>query len=82
MRKPNSNLRSVSIQNYKIILRDTFKWTWNVILRALYSFDCGLMDLQFRFYNPKHFVSEVTLDESSAFPSCCHKGKSKLSAVS
>jgi hypothetical protein len=81
--RPNANLNSVhSIQNGEIILRDTFKCALNVIPRTFNSFDCGLMDLQCRFCNAKHFESEVTLGERTAFTSCCHKGKAILPALS
>ena len=81
--RPNANLNSVnSIQNDEIILRDTFKCALNVIPRNFNTFDCGLMHLQCRFCNAKHFESEVTLGERTAFTSCCHKGKAILPALS
>ena len=71
-----------NVQNEEVILRDTFKCTWNVIPKVFCSYDCGLMDLECRFCNAKHFESEVTLGDRTAFTSCCHKGKAILPPLS
>ena len=73
MGRLNANLNSITVQNNKIILRDSFKCLLNV-LRAFNSFDCVMGDLQCRFCNANHFEFEVTLSERIAFTSYCHKG--------
>lgn len=50
-----------------MILRDTFKCALNVIPNVSLSYNCGLMDLECRFCNAKHFESEVTLGDRTAF---------------
>ena len=50
--------------------------------KFFYSYDCGLMDLECRFCYAKHFESEVTLGDRTAFTSCCQKGKAILSPLS
>lgn len=55
-----------------MILRDAFKCALNVIPNVFLSYDCGLMNLECRFCNAKHFESEVTLGDRTAFTSCCH----------
>ena len=45
MCSPNANLSSASIENDEIILRNAFKYAFNVITRVFNRFDCGLMDL-------------------------------------
>lgn len=78
--RPNVNLNS--LQNDEIIFIDSFKCALNIIPRIFNSFDCGLMHLQCRFCNAKHFESEVTLGDRTAFTSCCHKSKAILPALS
>ena len=56
-------------------LREAFKCAQNVIPKVFDSYDCGLIGLECRFCNPKHFESEVTLGDRTAFTPCCHKCK-------
>ena len=59
LRRTNASLNRVSIQNNEIILTNTFKFVLNFISKTFESFDYGLINLQFMFWNAKHFKFEV-----------------------
>ena len=71
-----------NVQNDKVILRDSFKYARNVIPKVFYNYNCGIMNLECRFCNAKHFEPEVTLGDRTAFTSCFHKGKAILPPLS
>ena len=80
--RPNANLKNLNIQNYEIILKDTFKGVLNVSPKTFNCFGCESMDLKNKFCNAKHFKFQITLSERPAFTSCCRNDKAMLPAFS
>lgn len=63
------------------ILPDSFKCALNIVPRNFESFDCGLMNLICQFCQAKHFMSEITQNNRTAFTLCCHKGKVRVPSL-
>lgn len=71
------NRMRVNQQDVIIIpnLIDSFKCALREVPREFCFSDIGLMNLECRFCYGKHFRSEATQRDTTAFTSCCHKGK-------